>query len=164
MKGRWIDVNKGESTNWKWRSRYVAKEFNTGDEDGLFASTPPQGALRLIISDAATRDQEEDKVIMVNDVARAFFEAPARRTICVELLEEEAHEGDDVALLLQSLYGTRDASANFQEEVRKVLTKAGFKRGKYNPSTYCHEKVGIKGDGSWRRLHIIGEQEIFEMV
>ena len=39
---------------------------------------------------------------MVNDVARAFFEAPARRTICVELREEETHEGDDVGLLLQS--------------------------------------------------------------
>ena len=32
---------------------------------------------------------------MVNDVARAFFEAPAGRTICVELPEEETHEGDD---------------------------------------------------------------------
>ena len=81
---------------------------------------------------------------MVSDVARAFFEAPARRTICVELPEEETHEGDEVGLLLQSLHGTRDASANFQEEVRKVLTKAGFKRGKYNPSTYYHEKMGIK--------------------
>ena len=61
----------------------------------------------------------------------------------MELSEEEAHEGDDVGLLLQSLYGTRDASANFQE-VRKVLTKMGFKTGKYN-STYYHEKVvGIK--------------------
>ena len=29
---------------------------------------------------------------MVNDVARAFFEAPARRTICVELPEEETHD------------------------------------------------------------------------
>ena len=59
-------MNKGDSTNWKYRSRYVAKEFNT-------------------------RDQEEHKVIMVNDVARAFFEAPARRTICVELPEEKRH-------------------------------------------------------------------------
>ena len=86
---------------------------------------------------------------MVNDVARAFFEAPARTTICVELPEEETHEGDDVGLLLQSLHGTRDASANFQE-VRKVLTKAGFKRCEYNPSAYYSEKVGIKGCGSWR--------------
>ena len=78
VKGRWIDVNKGDSTNWKWRSRNVVKEFNTGDEDGLFVSTPLLEGLRLIISDAATRDQEEDKVIMVNDVARAFFRGTSK--------------------------------------------------------------------------------------
>ena len=137
VKGRWIDVSEGDSNNWKYRSRYVAKEFNTGDEDGFFASTPQPEVLRLVISDAA-RDQEEDKVLMVNDVARVCFEAPGRRTICAELFAEETHERDDVGLLLQSLYGTTDASANFQEEVRKVSTKAGFKRGKYNPSTYYH--------------------------
>ena len=43
---------------------------------GFFASAPLE-ALRLIISDAATRDQQEDKVIVViDDVVRAFFEAP----------------------------------------------------------------------------------------
>ena len=63
---------------------------------------------------------------------------------CVELREEETHEGDDVGLLPQILYWTRDASANFQEEVREVLTKAGFKRGKHNPSAYYEEEVGIK--------------------
>ena len=57
-------MNKGDSTNWNYRSWYVAKVFNTGNEDGLFASTPSLEALRLIIRDAATRDQEEDKVIM----------------------------------------------------------------------------------------------------
>ena len=40
---------------------------------GFLALTPPLEALRLIISDAATRDQEEDKVLTVNDVDRAFF-------------------------------------------------------------------------------------------
>ena len=122
VKGRWIDVNKGDSINWKYRSRYVAKEFNTGDEDGLFASTPPLEALRLMISDAATWDQEKEKVIMVNDVARAFFEAPARKTICVELPEEETHE----------------------EMTSVFYYKACTGPGKYNPRTYYHEKVGIK--------------------
>ena len=66
---------------------------------------------------------------MVSDGARALFEAPARRTMRVESPEEETREGGDVGLLLQSFYA-RDASANFQEEVRKVSTKAGPKRGK----------------------------------
>ena len=49
VKGRWIDLNKCGQHQLE-KSRYVAKEFNTGDEDGLFASTPPPEALRLIIS------------------------------------------------------------------------------------------------------------------
>ncbi len=35
------------------------------------------------------RRNEEEKVIMVNDVARAFFEAPVKREICIELPEED---------------------------------------------------------------------------
>ena len=78
---------------------------------GFFASTPPLEALRLFISDAATWDQEEDKVIVVSDVARAFFRGTSKEDN-QWLLEEETHEGYDVGLLLRILYGTRDASAN----------------------------------------------------
>ena len=42
---------------------------------------------------------------MVNDAVRAFFEAPARRTICVELLAEETHEGDDVGFSCKAFTG-----------------------------------------------------------
>ena len=53
--------------------------------DGLFAGAPPLEALRLIAHEAATIDDSgssevgdsEEKVIMINDVARAFFEAKA---------------------------------------------------------------------------------------
>ena len=74
------------------RSRFVAIEFNTEKVNGLYASTPPLEALKLLISDAATRtsdtfkeEEEEEKVIMVNDVARAYFEAKVERTIAIEL-------------------------------------------------------------------------------
>ena len=67
-------------------------------------------ALRLLISEAATRENGKTggrKVIMVNDVSRAFFEAPARRPICVELLEEAKEEADwksdNVAILEKGL-------------------------------------------------------------
>ena len=66
----------------------MAKEFNTGAQEGLFAATPPLEAVRLLVSDAATVSNAlpgEDSVIMVNDVARAFFEAPMKRLVCVEL-------------------------------------------------------------------------------
>ena len=50
----------------------------------MYAGTPPLGALRLLVSEAATiedHEEDNDKVIMINDVARAFFEAPAYREI-----------------------------------------------------------------------------------
>ena len=54
---------------------------------------------------------------MINDVSRAFFVVPMQRHLCVELPEEdkteEDRENDMVGYLQQSLYGTRDAAANF---------------------------------------------------
>lgn len=53
------------------------------------------------------------KSILVADIARAFFEAPAKRDVCVDLPEEALRKGektlDTVGKLLASLYGTRNA-------------------------------------------------------
>ena len=112
---RWIDINKGDRENPVHRSRFVAKEFNTGSMDGLFAATPPLEAARLLLSVAAS---QPDAVVMINDVSRAFFEAPASRTVCIELPRESPDYAEGVVgLLKKSLYGTRDAAANFQAEV-----------------------------------------------
>ena len=85
---------------------------------------------------------------MVNDVSRAFFEAPVRRHICVELPEEELTEEDRrrgvVGKLRMSLYGTRDASVNFQQEVRRFMVGIGFRPGGYNPCTYYHKSRKLR--------------------
>ena len=145
IKSRWIDINKGDDSNPLYRSRLVGKEFNNGEIEGLFAATPPLEALRLILSWAATDSgskSQDRKCIMVADVSRAFFEAPARRDICVEL-PAEALAGHDkmedvVGKLIASLYGTRDASANWQEEVAKCMKEWGFITGRYNPCMFQH--------------------------
>ena len=141
---RWIDINKGDLRNPLYRSRLVAKEFNDSKDDSLYAGTPPLEALRLLVSEAATviEGLENDNVIMINDVARAFFEAPAHREICVELpmevRTEEDERDDNVGILEKSLYGTRDAAQNFQKEVRKLMKSIGFNAGGYNACTYYH--------------------------
>ena len=122
---KWVDINKGDDDRPNYRSRMVGKEFNDKVLDGLFAAPPPLEAPRMLISWAATVDvsppgvvdlEPEDKCILIADVSRAFFEAPAKRDICVELPEEALTGGettqDTVGKLLASLYGTRDASAN----------------------------------------------------
>ena len=86
--------------------------------------------MKALVSDAATVEYHayaEEKCTMINDVARAFFEAPMKRMLCVEL-PEEALEGEEtsaeyVGLLKMSLYGTRDAAANFQAEIKKLMVK-----------------------------------------
>ena len=101
--------------------------------DGIFAGTPPLEAMRCLVSEAATvREGEEpgSKVVMVNDVAREFFEAPAVRQLCIELPKGDCTEGDRqhdrVRHLQMSLYGTGDAAMNWQEEVAKEMKKVGL--------------------------------------
>ena len=147
---RWIDIDKGHANQPNYRSRLVAKEFNTGNEDGLFAATPPLEAVRLLVSDAATVQAQNvspgrDRVIMVNDVARAFFEAPVKRAVCVELPPEALadEDADLVGLLQMSLYGTRDAAASFQAEVRSFMTGHGFAPSAYSPAIFWHKKLSL---------------------
>ena len=79
---------------------------------------------------------------MVNDISRAFFEAPIKRDVCIELPEEgmtlEDVEQDMVGQLEMSLYGTRDAAANWQRLVSQTMKSLGFEEGRYNPCTYWH--------------------------
>ena len=133
----------------------VGKEFNDREIDGLFAATPPLEGLRMLLSWAATVDRSPRsgrpaarKSIMIADVSRAFFVAPARRDVCVELPAEALAAGetcmDTVGKLEASLYGTRDASANWQDEVNKCMRQWGFVQGKYNPCTYWHPTRAIR--------------------
>ena len=72
----------------------------------------------------------------------------AGRFLCVELPEEdmtpEDKRRDMVGLLNQSLYGTRDAAANFQKEVIIFMMKSGLKAGKYNPCTFYNKQRGLQ--------------------
>ena len=93
---RWVDIDKGDDEKPDYRSRLVAKEFNNGQEEGLYASTPPLEALRWILSHAATIEHQsrksEDKVILIADVSRAFFEAPIHRRVAVKLPKRSVDE------------------------------------------------------------------------
>ena len=77
-------------------------------------------------------------MIMVNDVSRAFFHAPATRLMYVEVPEEDRDYPGQVARLNMSLYGTRDASLNWQTEVARHLTSLGFYRSSPFPSMFVH--------------------------
>ena len=66
----WVDVNKGDSLNPNYRSRLVAKEFNTGVNHDLYAATPPSECLRLSSSMLAN-GRQRGITLMYADVSRA---------------------------------------------------------------------------------------------
>ena len=148
---RWIDTNKGDSEDPNYRSRLVGRDFNTYKDDSLYAATPPLEALRLIISHAATvrgGGQGHGKVgyreLMVNDVSRAYFYAPATRSLFIELPEEDVEAGEgEVGRLNVCLYGTRDAAREWQQTLSRHLEGLGFKRGVGHPAVFFHPMRGI---------------------
>ena len=103
---RRVDMNKGDSINHNYRSRLVAKEFNTGVNPDLYAATPPSECLRLMLSKLASGDSST--ALMYADVSRAYFYAKAERPVYVTLPSEDTLPGDEgnCGRLRMSMYGT----------------------------------------------------------
>ena len=76
---KWIDVNKGDDLNPNYRSRLVAREAKKDIRPDLVAATSPLKAMKSLLSMLTTGNKGEKLVI--NDVGRAFFCAPARRQV-----------------------------------------------------------------------------------
>ena len=109
--GRWVDVNKGDSTNPNVRSRYVAKEIAYTKSDDFFAAMPPLEALRLLISSVATSQSGDcpgGTKLLVIDARKAHLHASPERDLFVELPPEVRRPGM-CGRLKRCLYGTRDA-------------------------------------------------------
>ena len=111
---RWVDINKGDSKTPLYRSRLVAKEFNTGVNQELYAATPPSECLRLMLSLLAG-GRRRGMEPMYADVSRAYLYAKAVRPVYVKLPEEDLEPGDEgrCGRLRMSMYGTRDAALNW---------------------------------------------------
>ena len=168
IKGRWIDINKGDNTVVNYRSRYVAKEFRRGVPGGdfeMFAATPPLETLRLLLSMVASQCGDRGpQRLMVMDVSRAFFHAPATRKLYVELPDEEGLDKSKYcARLNYSLYGTRDAPMNWALTYSNHLVGLGFRKGRSSSCIFYHRErqlrvmvhgddyvcTGAKGDLKW---------------
>jgi hypothetical protein len=144
IKGRWLDVNKGDSVSPDIRSRYVGKEFATGVDASLYAGTPPLEALKILIGQAASH-KDADLHIMLSDVKRAYFHAAAARELYVEIPREDpAWTPDAIGRLNLALYGTRDAAKLWQECVAKHLVSIGFRRGRSNPCVYYSKAKDLR--------------------
>ena len=116
----------------------LAKEFHDEAMEGIFASTPPLEANKLLFSLATTEGvgfehgrKKWGKEIEFINVKRAYFHSEARRVLYVQWPPED-HEEGLCALLRKWMYGTRDAAQNREVEYNKFMAASGFTRGKGN--------------------------------
>ena len=138
---RWLDVNKGTEECPNYRARLVGREINTHVRQDLFAATPPLESLRALCSICASNQHGSRPYrMMAVDVKRAYFYAPSRRAIYIEIPVEDYEPGDEdkVAKLNLSLYGTRDAAQNWSQEYSSHLVNNGFVVGRASPCNFKH--------------------------
>ena len=133
-----METNKGDEENPDVRCRWVGKDFKTkGARDDLFAATPPLEAKKTLISKAASQiGKTKIKKFGFIYIRKAYFHAPVRWEIYVKLpaeFLEPGEEGKVCGLLNFSLYGTRDAAQNGEEEYAGFMESIGFVRGLANP-------------------------------
>ena len=147
---KWVDVNKGDEARPEIRCRLVAKELKSAQQkagifrDDVFSATPPQEGVKMLFSRMMSRKRGDcrKRKLMFIDISRAHFHSPARRRVFVQLPAERRREGY-CALLLKSMYGTRDAAANFADKVMEVLREMGFKIGVFCPCLCRHDEMDI---------------------
>ena len=147
IKLKWIDTNKGDNDHPNYRSRLVGMEFSSGADPENFASTPPIEGLRVVVSHAATRSRRSRRrhKFMINDIARAYFNAKIDRDLYVELPPEDRVEGEDMVGKLElCLYGIQDAARCWQDLLAAHLSEVGFKRGVGHPCVFHHEDWDVK--------------------
>ena len=86
-------------------------------------------------------------MIMVVDISRAYFYAPAQRDIYIRLPPEDPKSSDKsiCGKLRMSLYGTRDAGANWHRAYSEFLCRIGMSQCAANPCHFVEAAKGIKG-------------------
>ena len=144
IKVRWVDTMKDDGL----RARLVAMEFRRKHETAIFAGTPPLESLRILARVAAKgMDDDEPTCILNLDVKRAHFYAKAKRAVFVQLPMEDPMSQDPEACgeLLYSMYGTRDAASNWEEEYSEYMVdELGFSKGTACPCHFFHEQDQIR--------------------
>ena len=157
IRGRWVDINKGDDVDHNYRSRYVAQEVRQAHggahREGLFAAMPPIEALKLVISRAVTANsmgETRNRKLLFMDISKAYLHADVMdQELYVDLPEEMRLLGQ-CGRLKKALYGTREAARCWEKEYTRTLETLQFVRGRTSPCLFRHRLhdcvVFIHGD------------------
>ena len=165
---RWVDVNKGDRSHYKVRSRIVGKELKSKTREALlahelFSATPPwetvKGLFSLLVTDLpAAMTGGEPLVMCVYDISRAHFMPAVEREIYIELPDEDKLDGDGdvVGRLKRNMYGCRDASHGWMKDWQALLASGGYQVGEANPALFFNEDKFSRGAVHGDDFYVLG--------
>ena len=135
IRGRWVDVNKGDDQMEVYRSRYVAMElkhqYGRATGDGLFAAMAPLEGMQLLPACVASRQSRKfPHKLMFIDISKAYLHA--------DVLSDSIY----VKMNMPNMCGRLLRAA--EEEYTKTLKGAGFQREKSNPCMYYHPRRDVR--------------------
>ena len=141
---KWVGTNKGATEEPLVRCRLVARDFRKKgekDREDLFAATPPLETIRILLSKAATRIQnQKKKKLMFIDAKKAHINPECKDKVYIKLPEECGVDIGKCGKLIHWLYGFRPAAQAWENFYAEKLEKVGFKRGLASPVIFRHEK------------------------
>jgi len=148
---RWVDVNKGDRSRMKLRSRIVGKELKARTKESLlahelFSATPPWELVKSLFSLLVTDLPQHvggghEMCIGVFDISRAHFMPKCHRELYVEIPAEDRGPGEEVYVgrLNRGMYGFRDASNAWMKDWQELLAEGGYQVGVANPASFFNE-------------------------
>ncbi|KAI3644889.1 hypothetical protein MP228_011053 [Amoeboaphelidium protococcarum] len=128
IKCRWVFTKKKTAAgDYKFKARLVAKGYSqvSGvDYQETYAPTARTNSLRIMLSKCASLDYEIEQV----DAVQAFVVPELKEEIYMEVPEGGLLDcGDDVKLqLLKTLYGLKQAAAEWYNHLMQCLAQLGF--------------------------------------
>ncbi|KAI3646834.1 hypothetical protein MP228_009762 [Amoeboaphelidium protococcarum] len=128
IKCRWVFTKKKTAAgDYKFKARLVAKGYSqvSGvDYQETYAPTARTNSLRIMLSKCASLDYEIEQV----DAVQAFVVPELKEEIYMEVPEGGLLDcGDDVKLqLLKTLYGLKQAAAEWYNHLMQCLAQPGF--------------------------------------
>jgi hypothetical protein len=150
ISSRWVFKIKLDNNNKpvRFKSRLVARGFQQQqgvNYDETFAPVVKMKSIKLVLSLAASRDMELQQI----DFDTAYLNATLQHTVYMELPDGSNYPKGTVCKLLKSLYGLKQAGHDWNELLRDLLIKLGYKQ------LQCDKCVFIKYTTSSRFIILL---------
>ena len=157
----WVDTDKSvDPTHEKIRSRLCASEYKTQKQceiqrppptSQLFSAMPPLEVVKVLVPIMTWESlSNKGKPLKLRhyDINRAHFQGTAKRLIYIRLPAEDRQKYgvDKVGRLVNSMYGTQDASHIWQLDYVNLICGelGGFRRGKHSAALFHNPNEDVR--------------------